>query len=194
MNRLICTVPTVLLALATEAKAQAPPARIETTCTCLGVYQLEGRPKGLDVLAETPLVDGTRISSAFGMRTHPIYGYWEMHCGADIAAPLGTPVHVTSNGIVAEAGRKGGYGNFVLVVHSPTYDTAYAHLGMFAPGIYPGAHVHRGDVIGTVGSSGVSTGPHLHYEVAEKSDRINPSCGCLGHVPRRRRRHLPKQL
>lgn len=126
-----------------------------------------------------PLINGTRISSGFGMRIHPIFGYWAMHWGVDIAAPYGTPIHAIGSGIIEEAGPKGGYGNYVLVRHSSTCATGYAHAGRFAPGIHPGAGVKRGQVIAYVGSTGLSTGPHLHYEVLMKGWPVNPACGCI---------------
>jgi murein DD-endopeptidase MepM/ murein hydrolase activator NlpD len=125
----------------------------------------------------TLLVIGTRISSGFGMRIHPIFGNWAMHWGVDIAAPLGTPVHAVADGIIAIAGRIGGYGNYLLLRHSG-YATGYAHASRFAQSIYPGAHVSRGQIIAYVGSTGLSTGPHLHYEVFVKGWPVRPACSC----------------
>lgn len=102
-----------------------------------------------------------------------------MHCGVDIAAPSGTPIFATGAGIIKEAGPKGGYGNFVLVQHSRTVATAYAHASRLAPGIYPGAHVTKGQVIAYVGSTSVSTDPHLHYEILVNNRPVKPICGCV---------------
>jgi murein DD-endopeptidase MepM/ murein hydrolase activator NlpD len=124
-------------------------------------------------LLRTP-VDGARLSSGFGMRRHPILGYSRMHKGVDFAAPSGTPIYAAGSGRVASAGRNGGYGNYIQIRHSGEYSTAYAHLSRFAKGIRPGARVQQGQVIGYVGTTGRSTGPHLHYEVLRNASQINP--------------------
>jgi murein DD-endopeptidase MepM/ murein hydrolase activator NlpD len=124
-------------------------------------------------LLRTP-VDGFRISSKFGMRKHPILGYSKVHKGIDFAAPSGTPIYAAGDGVVQEAGRKGGYGNYVRLRHNGTYATAYAHLSRFAKGMKVGRRVRQGEVIGYVGTTGRSTGPHLHYEVMVSGKQINP--------------------
>jgi murein DD-endopeptidase MepM/ murein hydrolase activator NlpD len=124
-------------------------------------------------LLRTP-VDGARLSSTFGMRRHPILGYSRMHKGTDFAAPTGTPIYAAGSGRVVAAGRNGGYGNYIRVRHSGEYSTAYAHLSRFAKGIRPGQRVRQGQVIGYVGTTGRSTGPHLHYEVLRNDQQINP--------------------
>ncbi|MEM7024519.1 MAG: peptidoglycan DD-metalloendopeptidase family protein [Pseudomonadota bacterium] len=124
-------------------------------------------------LLRTP-IDGARLSSGFGMRKHPILGYSRMHKGVDFAAPTGTPIYAAGSGRVIQAGRKGGYGNYIRVRHSGEYHTAYAHLSRFAKGIGPGKRVRQGQVIGYVGSTGRSTGPHLHYEVLRNDKQVNP--------------------
>ncbi len=124
-------------------------------------------------LLRTP-VDGARISSRFGMRRHPILGYSLMHKGVDFAAPVGTPIYAAGNGRVAVAGRNGGYGNYVRIRHNGEYSTAYAHMLRFAKGIAPGRRVSQGQVIGYIGTTGRSTGPHLHYEVLREDAQINP--------------------
>jgi murein DD-endopeptidase MepM/ murein hydrolase activator NlpD len=124
-------------------------------------------------LMRTP-VDGARLSSRFGMRKHPILGYTRMHQGVDFAAPTGTPVYAAGDGKVVIAKRNGGYGRYVRVRHNGEYSTAYAHLSRFAKGIAPGRRVKQGQVIGYVGTSGRSTGPHLHYEVLRDGTQINP--------------------
>ena len=124
-------------------------------------------------LLRTP-VDGARLSSRFGMRRHPILGYTRMHKGVDFAAPSGTPIYAAGNGRVTKAGRNGGYGNYVEIRHNGEYSTAYAHLSRFAKGMSPGQRVSQGQVIGYVGTTGRSTGPHLHFEVRRDGSQINP--------------------
>lgn len=124
-------------------------------------------------LLRTP-VDGARISSNFGKRRHPILGYTKMHKGTDFAAPSGTPIMAAGDGVVEKAGRNGGYGNYVRIRHNGTYKTAYAHLSKFARGVRAGSRVRQGDIIGYVGTTGRSTGPHLHYEVHLEGKQINP--------------------
>jgi murein DD-endopeptidase MepM/ murein hydrolase activator NlpD len=122
---------------------------------------------------KTP-INGARLSSGFGMRRHPILGYSKMHRGTDFAASTGTPIMAAGDGIVDRAGFYGGYGRYVRLRHSGKYATAYGHMSAFARGIRPGARVRQGQVIGYVGSSGASTGPHLHYEVLLDGMQINP--------------------
>jgi murein DD-endopeptidase MepM/ murein hydrolase activator NlpD len=124
-------------------------------------------------LMKTP-INGARLSSGFGMRRHPILGYSKMHRGTDFAAPTGTPIMVAGDGTVARAGFYGGYGRYVRLRHSRDYETAYGHMSAFARGIRPGVRVRQGQVIGYVGSSGASTGPHLHYEVMVSGAQIDP--------------------
>ena len=124
-------------------------------------------------LLRTP-IDGARLSSHFGKRKHPVLGYTRMHKGTDFAAPRGTPIFAGGSGKVEVAGRKGTYGNYLRIRHSNTYSTAYAHLHKFAKGIKPGVRVRQGQVVAYVGSTGRSTGPHLHYEVLKNGKQINP--------------------
>jgi murein DD-endopeptidase MepM/ murein hydrolase activator NlpD len=124
-------------------------------------------------LLRTP-VDGARISSTFGKRRHPILGYTKMHKGTDFAAPSGTPIMAAGDGVVEKAGRNGGYGNYIRIRHNGTYKTAYAHLSKFARGVRAGSRVRQGDIIGYVGTTGRSTGPHLHYEVLIENKQVNP--------------------
>lgn len=125
------------------------------------------------LLMRTP-VNGARLSSGFGMRRHPILGYSKLHKGVDFAASTGTPVMAAGDGVVRRANRFGGYGNYVRVGHSGGYDTAYGHLSRFAAGVRPGARVRQGQIIAYVGSTGSSTGPHLHYEVLQRGRNVNP--------------------
>lgn len=133
-------------------------------------------PNGQSVvksLIRTPM-DLRRVSSRFGMREHPILGFSAMHAGTDFAAPYGTPVIAAGSGVVKQAGPNGGYGNWVLIAHDARISTGYAHLARFAPGIRPGVRVRQGQVIGFVGSTGLSTGPHLHYELHTNGRPVNP--------------------
>ncbi len=123
-------------------------------------------------LMKTP-INGARLSSPFGMRKHPIDGYNKMHRGTDFAAPMGTPIMASGDGIVNKAGWCGGGGNCVKIKHNSTYQTIYAHMSKFARGIKPGVRVKQGQTIGYVGSTGKSTGPHLHYEVIVNGKKVN---------------------
>ena len=123
-------------------------------------------------LMKTP-INGARLSSAFGMRKHPIDGYNKMHRGTDFAAPMGTPIMASGNGIVTRARWCGGGGNCIKIKHNSTYETIYAHMKSFARSIRKGVRVKQGQIIGYVGSTGNSTGPHLHYEVVKNGKKIN---------------------
>ncbi len=123
-------------------------------------------------LMKTP-INGARLSSPFGMRKHPIDGFNKMHRGTDFAAPMGTPIMASGNGIVKKAGWCGGGGNCVVIKHNSTYQTVYAHMSKFAKGIRSGVRVRQGQTIGYVGSTGKSTGPHLHYEVIVNGKKVN---------------------
>ena len=123
-------------------------------------------------LMKTP-INGARLSSPFGMRKHPIDGFNKMHKGTDFAAPLGTPIMASGTGVIKKAGWCGGGGNCVVIKHNSTYQTIYAHMSKFAKGIRGGARVKQGQTIGYVGSTGKSTGPHLHYEVLINGKRVN---------------------
>ena len=123
-------------------------------------------------LMKTP-INGARLSSSFGMRKHPIDGFNKMHRGTDFAAPLGTPIMASGNGVISKVGWCGGGGNCVKIKHNKTYQTVYAHMSKFAKGIKKNVRVKQGQIIGYVGSTGKSTGPHLHYEVIENGKRIN---------------------
>ena len=123
-------------------------------------------------LMKTP-INGARLSSPFGMRKHPIDGYNKMHKGTDFAAPMGTPIMASGDGVVKKAGWCGGGGNCVKIRHNSTYQTIYAHMSKFARGIKTGVRVKQGQTIGYVGSTGKSTGPHLHYEVIVNGKKVN---------------------
>ena len=123
-------------------------------------------------LMKTP-INGARLSSSFGMRKHPILGYNKMHRGTDFAAPSGTPIMASGSGTVTRARWCGGGGNCVKIKHNSTYETIYAHMKTFAKGIKEGRKVKQGQIIGYVGSTGLSTGPHLHYEVIVNGKKVN---------------------
>ena len=123
-------------------------------------------------LMKTP-INGARLSSSFGMRKHPIDGFNKMHRGTDFAAPTGTPIMASGNGIIKKVGWCGGGGNCVKIRHNSTYETVYAHMSKFARGIKNGVRVKQGQTIGYVGSTGKSTGPHLHYEVIVNGKKVN---------------------
>lgn len=123
-------------------------------------------------LMKTP-INGARISSNFGTRRHPISGYTRLHKGTDFAAPTGTPIYAAGSGTVQRASWNGGYGNYIKIKHTRGYETAYAHLSRYAAGLKAGQKVRQGDVIGYVGSTGASTGPHLHYEVYVDGKPLN---------------------
>ena len=136
-----------------------------------GYYDINGKSIK-KALMKTP-INGARLSSPFGMRKHPIDGYNKLHKGTDFAAPMGTPIMASGDGIVIKASWCGGGGNCVKIKHNKTYQTVYAHMSKFALGIKKGVRVKQGQTIGYVGSTGKSTGPHLHYEVIENGKRIN---------------------
>ena len=123
-------------------------------------------------LMKTP-INGARLSSSFGMRKHPILGYNKMHKGTDFAAPMGTPIMASGDGKVIKSSWFGVGGNCIKIKHNSTYTTVYAHLSKFGRGIKKGVRVKQGQIIGYVGSTGMSTGPHLHYEVIENGKKIN---------------------
>lgn len=156
----------------TLGRTRKPLYRFTTADNATDYYTAKGW-SGKRQLMRTP-IDGARLSSKFGMRRHPVLGYTKMHKGVDFAAPKGTPVMASGNGVVKMARWHGGYGNFIELTHTNSYSTGYGHLSRFARGIKPGAKVRQGQVIAYVGSTGRSTGPHLHYEVMLKAKQINP--------------------
>ncbi len=123
-------------------------------------------------LMKTP-INGARLSSSYGKRKHPILGYTKMHTGTDFAAPKGTPIMASGDGKITKAGWCGGGGNCVKIKHNNKYQTVYAHMSKFGKGIKKGVRVKQGQIIGYVGSTGMSTGPHLHYEVIENGKKVN---------------------
>ena len=136
-----------------------------------GYYDLNGKSI-VKALMKTP-INGARLSSRFGMRKHPILGYNKMHKGTDFAAPSGTPIMASGSGTITRSRWCGGGGNCVKIRHNSTYETIYAHMKSFAKGIREGKKVRQGQIIGYVGSTGMSTGPHLHYEVVVNGKKVN---------------------
>ena len=146
------------------------------------MHKIDGRFEYFDAkgqstrksLLRTP-INGARVSSGFGLRRHPVLGYSKMHKGVDFAAPSGTPIFAAGSGTIVYYGVKGGYGNFVQIKHNSEYSTAYGHASRFVKKLHNGAKVKQGDVVAYVGSTGRSTGPHLHFEVVYKGAAINPA-------------------
>ena len=126
----------------------------------------------IKTLMKTP-INGARLSSSFGNRKHPILGFTKMHTGTDFAAPKGTPIMASGDGVIIKSSWCGGGGNCVKIKHNSTYQTVYAHMSKFGRGIKKGVRVKQGQIIGYVGSTGLSTGPHLHYEVIENGRKVN---------------------
>ena len=146
--------------------------RFEHDGSRVGWYDRDGN-SAARTLIRTPIA-GARLSSSYGMRKHPISGYNRMHKGVDFAAPTGTPIIAAGSGVVIKSGWLGSYGRYIRIRHNSTYDTAYAHMSRIARGITPGRRVEQGQIIGYVGSSGRSTGPHLHYEILVNNRKVNP--------------------
>ena len=124
-------------------------------------------------LVRKPMTDGI-MRSSFGVRKHPILGYAKMHTGVDWAAPYGTPIFAAGNGTIDKVGWEGGYGKYVRMKHTNGYETAYGHMTAYAKGIEPGVKVRQGQVIGFVGSTGLSTGAHVHYEIMVNGRFVDP--------------------
>jgi len=135
-------------------------------------YDFDGK-SARKFLMKTP-INGARLSSGFGFRRHPILGYSALHKGTDFAASSGTPIMAAGDGVIVKAGYNGGYGNYVRIRHTDGYETAYAHMSRMGRGVRPGVRVRQQQVIGYVGSTGRSTGPHLHYEVLLRGQQTNP--------------------
>lgn len=162
----------VLYAKLSVGGKDLPMYRFESTDGTVDYYD----PEGMSIrktLMKTP-VDGARLSSGFGMRRHPVLGYNKMHKGMDFAAPTGTPIYAAGDGVIERIGRNGGYGNYIKIRHNGKLHTAYAHMQKFKSGLGKGSRVKQGQVIGYIGTTGRSTGPHLHYEVLKNGAQVNP--------------------
>jgi murein DD-endopeptidase MepM/ murein hydrolase activator NlpD len=159
-------------------------ARLNLSGNQKALYRFESRPGRTDYFdekgrsAKRPLlrtpIDGARLSSRFGKRRHPVLGYTKMHRGVDFAAATGTPIYAAGDGVLSYRGRKGGYGKYIRIRHAGGYNTAYAHMSRFRKGVTLGSRVRQGQVIGYVGTTGRSTGPHLHYEILSGGRQVNP--------------------
>lgn len=146
--------------------------RFKTHTNQVGFFTEEGQNVRKDLL-RTPL-NIFHITSQFGMRRHPVLGYSKMHKGVDFAAPIGTPIFAAGSGVIEEMGRKGAYGNYIRIRHNANYATAYGHISRFSRELKRGMNVKQGEVIAYVGSTGRSTGPHLHYEVLVNNHQTDP--------------------
>jgi murein DD-endopeptidase MepM/ murein hydrolase activator NlpD len=159
-------------------------ALLTTQAKSVALYQFAapGQPPGwfdgdgrsiIRAFMRTP-VEGARISSTFGMREHPVLGFMKLHKGVDFAAPVGTPIYAAGDGLVQHAEFKELNGNYVEILHDNGWQTIYLHMSAFGPGIAPGVRVHQGQTIGMVGTTGRSTGPHLHYEMHINNEPVDP--------------------
>lgn len=162
----------ILYAKLTLGGRELPLYRYEMEDGRVDYFQPDGRSIRR-TLMKTP-IDGARMSSGFGMRKHPILGYNKMHKGVDFAASVGTPIFAAGDGVVERAGRNGSYGKYVRIRHNSSLKTAYAHMSRIEKGVSSGTRVKQGTVIGYVGTTGRSTGPHLHYEVLKNGQQVNP--------------------
>ncbi|PZQ48287.1 MAG: peptidase M23 [Micavibrio aeruginosavorus] len=162
----------VLFAQLTLSGRKIPLYRYETADGSVDYYGRDGQSTK-KTLMKTP-IDGARMSSGFGMRRHPVLGYGKMHKGIDFAASTGTPIYAAGDGVVQRAGRFSSFGNYVRIRHRSDLDTAYAHMSRIASDVRPGTRVKQGQVIGYVGTTGRSTGPHLHYEIMVGGKQVNP--------------------
>ena len=148
--------------------------RFRTTDGAVDYYDENGNTARQFLMRRPVRAEGARLTSGFGMRRHPLLGQFRLHAGVDFSAPIGTPIMAAGAGIVEEAGRKGEYGNHIRIRHANGYKTTYSHLSRFGSGISPGVRVTQGQVIGYIGNTGLSTGPHLHYEVTINNQHVDP--------------------
>lgn len=163
----------IVFAKLTLGDKQMPLYRYTDRSGFSGYYDEKGQ-SGKKSLMKTP-IDGARISSGFGMRKHPVLGYSKMHKGMDFAAPKGTPIYAAGDGKIEKIGPFSSYGNYIKIRHQSGIETAYAHMKGFKAGLKAGARVRQGEVIGYVGTTGRSTGAHLHYEVLVAGKQVNPN-------------------
>jgi murein DD-endopeptidase MepM/ murein hydrolase activator NlpD len=165
--------PEILYALLTTGGETRKFYRYQTTDDNVVDYYDETGKSAKKFLVRKPVADGT-ITSGFGGRNHPILGYTKMHTGVDWGSATGTPIFASGNGVVEKAGLEGGYGKYIRIRHANGYETAYGHMSAFARGMEPGKKVRQGQVIGYVGSTGLSTGSHLHYEILINGRFVDP--------------------
>ncbi len=153
-------------------KSQNPLYRYKTKKGLIDYFNTKGK-SARKALMRTP-INGARLSSGFGKRRHPILGYTKMHRGLDFAAPRGTPIYAAGDGLIVRRGRNGGYGHYIRIRHNSEFETAYAHMSRYHPRAKTGRRVRQGQIIGYVGTTGRSTGPHLHYEILRHNRQVNP--------------------
>jgi murein DD-endopeptidase MepM/ murein hydrolase activator NlpD len=158
--------------------------RFRTADGVVDYYDEEGNNSRKFLIRRPIRGDEARLTSGFGVRYHPLLNTRKAHTGVDWAAPIGTPILAAGSGVIEEAGLKGQYGNYIRIRHANGYQTAYAHMSRFAPGVQPGVKVRQNQVIGFSGNTGFSTGPHLHYEVLVNNQFVDP---LSIQVPRERR-------
>jgi murein DD-endopeptidase MepM/ murein hydrolase activator NlpD len=165
--------------------AGAPGRQVATRCSLIGYYTPRGGLVPIGRLAAGPFVDGC-VSSGWGWRYHPLLKRVAFHAGVDVAARAGCPLFASSDGVVEQARWNGGSGNWLLVRYGWGLEVGYSHLQGFGPGIRAGARVQRGDVLGAVGSTGLSTGPHVDVRVYIHGEHMEPACWCRPGMPRER--------
>ena len=170
-GRLVYSGPILFAALTLSGKRH--PIYLHATKDGDGDYFDDKGQSARKALMRTP-IDGAKLSSEFGRRRHPILGYTKLHRGVDFAAPRGTPIYAAGNGVVVRSGRNGAYGKYIRIRHNSRYSTAYAHMRAINRSARRGKRVKQGQIIGYVGSTGRSTGPHLHYEILASGVRTNP--------------------
>ncbi|ODT29983.1 MAG: hypothetical protein ABS54_03795 [Hyphomicrobium sp. SCN 65-11] len=158
--------------------------RFRTSDGVVDYYDADGNNSRKFLIRQPIRGDEARLTSGFGVRYHPLLNTRKAHTGVDWAAPIGTPIVAAGSGVIEEAGHKGQYGNYIRIRHANGYQTAYAHMSRFAPGVAPGVKVRQNQLIGYSGNSGFSTGPHLHYEVLVNNQFVDP---LSIQVPRERR-------
>jgi murein DD-endopeptidase MepM/ murein hydrolase activator NlpD len=157
--------------------------RYRTPDGAVDYYDEQGNTSRQFLMRRPVRGDDVRITSGYGVRRHPILNIPKMHTGVDWATAQGTPIMAAGSGVIEEAGRKGEYGNYIRIRHANGYKTAYGHMLKFAPGVSPGVKVRQGQIIGFVGSTGLSSGPHVHFEVLVNNSFVDPMSI---HVPRDR--------
>ena len=154
------------------SRDQNPLYRYKTRKGLIDYFNDKGQ-SARKALMRTP-INGARLSSRYGKRRHPILGYTKMHRGLDFAAPKGTPIYAAGDGVIVRKGRNGGYGHYIRIRHNSEFATAYAHLSRYHSRAKAGGRVRQGQIIGYVGTTGRSTGPHLHYEILRNNRQVNP--------------------
>lgn len=172
-NKVVRGKGNIVYAKLTLSDNEMPFYRYEDKAGTADYYDNNGR-SAKKPLMKTP-IDGARLSSGFGMRRHPVLGYSKMHKGVDFAAPRGTPIYAAGDGTIQKIGPFSSYGNYVRIRHRAGLETAYAHMKGFKSGLRVGSRIKQGEIIGYVGTTGRSTGPHLHYEILVNNTQVNPS-------------------